>query len=72
MLIKQGQQTYDTRKADEIPDLWHIAHGQPDAEACAAILKTWYAAHAYAKALNDLEPYTPPNRGGELDVTDSF
>ena len=67
-IVVQGEQTFDTKSFNEIPDLWHIAHKHPDPAAREAILKTWHAAHAYRHAINAI---ARPGIHAEIDVTDS-
>ena len=65
--VIQGEQTFDTKSYDEIPDLWHIAQNHPDPVAREAILKTWHVAHAYMRAINAI---AIPGIHQEIDVTD--
>lgn len=44
------ERTVDARSIT-IPDLWHIAHAQPDAWSRALILDCWHLAHDLKDAL---------------------
>lgn len=56
LTLGRGKNTrrFDVNTEGQIPDLWHIAHAEPDLRCRQAILETWHLAHDMQRALADL------------------